>query len=304
MSEYGSGDKLARGAKSAQFGGPAQDMTQFEYDFANMSVEEITVKYGISVADFDGYAAARLEGTALPDLVPVEQRDTFGVSFSVEDKRSSSLPDAVPVEAPAAKFPEKKFGAYHPILDRILVKRVEPDPNMELLSDGSTRDKRTGFVMPAKYRQHSNTGVVLAMGQFVVMGGVKTPLGEILGLGDRVTYGDYNSEVTFLPETLVRSLCDNVQLNYIEDENGLRVIRIQDVRGVEPALSQEEIEAEAERLRFAQEYSANGTTSRPDVVLTASLEPENLDQERVNSVNSTKPGFISEAKSAEEEING
>lgn len=244
MSEYGSGDKLARGARSAQFGGASgvRDTNQFEDDFSVFTVEELCNKYSLSQSEYDQYSAQRLEGTELPDLKPVG--DSFGVDFLVEDKRSSALPEAEVVPTPASKFPEKQFGAYRPILDRILVKRVEPDKNMELLSDGSTRDKRTGFIMPAKYRQHSNTGVVLAVGGFVVMGGTKTPLSDVVKPGDRVTYGDYNSEVTFLPETLVRELCDAVQLNYLEDENGLRVVRIQDVRGVEPAVESAEVVSE------------------------------------------------------------
>src|ERR1035437_10110535 len=86
-----------------------------------------------------------------------------------------------PVELKKAepKFPEKQDGAFKPILERVLIKRVAEDKNMEQLEDGSMRDKRTGFIIPAKYRQHSNVGVVLAVGDFVVMGGVKTPLSDI-----------------------------------------------------------------------------------------------------------------------------
>jgi len=238
----GSGDKLARGATSAQFGGAhskAQDITQFEYDFANMSVDEITVKYGISVADFDRYAAERLDGKPLPDLTPTLEKETMGVDFVVEDKRSSALPESVSLPEVVKKYPEKKFGVFRPVLDRILVKRVEPDENLELLSDGSVKDKRTGFIMPAKYRQHSNTGVVLAIGQFVVIGGCKTPLSDVVKVGDRVTYGDYNSEIAYLHEDIVKALCDAVQLNYVEDEDGTRIVRIQDVRGVEPQVEPE-----------------------------------------------------------------
>lgn len=93
--------------------------------------------------------------------------------------------------------------------------------------------------MPAKYRQHSNTGVVLAIGQFVVIGGCKTPLSDVVKVGDRVTYGDYNSEIAYLHEDIVKALCDAVQLNYVEDEDGTRIVRIQDVRGVEPQVEPE-----------------------------------------------------------------
>ena len=299
---YGSGDKLARGAASAQFGGAhskAQDITQFEYDFANMSVDEITVKYGISVADFDLYAAERLEGKPLPDLTPTAEQGTVGVGvdFVIEDKRSSALPESVSLPAVAKKYPEKQFGVFRPVLDRILVKRVEPDENLELLSDGSVKDKRTGFIMPAKYRQHSNTGVVLAIGQFVVMGGTKTSLSEIVKVGDRVTYGDYNSEVAYLHEDIVKQLCDAIQLNYVEDESGTRIVRIQDVRGVEPQLTPEELSMESDRASFIKGY--HGITSHPDAKLkdfAEAGEADGIDPERVKIALAGTPEFKVEFK--------
>jgi co-chaperonin GroES (HSP10) len=111
---------------------------------------------------------------------------------------------------------------------------------MELLKDGSVKNKKTGLIIAAKYRQHSNIGVVLAAGKFVILGGQRIPMEEVVRVGDRVTYGDYNSEVFTMSEERVKSLCDAVQFNYFEDEDGLRVVRVQDVRGVEPPITAED----------------------------------------------------------------
>jgi co-chaperonin GroES (HSP10) len=100
----------------------------------------------------------------------------------------------------------------------------------------STRKQDLSF--PAKYRQHSNTGVVLAAGDFVVMGGVKTPMEEIIRPGDRVTYGDYNSEIFHMPDEKVKELCDRLQVNFTPDEQGLRIVRVQDVRGIESPINE------------------------------------------------------------------
>jgi len=120
------------------------------------------------------------------------------------------------------------------VLDRILVKRVNIDKNTEVLSDGSLRDKRTGFIIPAKYRQHQNVGVVIAAGDFVVVGNVKTPMSEIVSLGDRVMYGEYNAEAFHLPKEKAQEMCDKLEINYegSEDET-FWIVRVQDVRGVE-----------------------------------------------------------------------
>jgi co-chaperonin GroES (HSP10) len=203
----GGGDLLARGAKSAQF--------------------------SAGVNDKDA-------PVILHNVAPEEpEQEKFGVGFTVTDRRSSfdsQIPVANPVQQSEQKFTEKEYSSFRPIMDRILVKRVSTDKNMELQTDGSLRDKKTGFIIPAKFRQHSNVGVVLAAGDFVVMGGVKTDLSEIVRPGDRITYGDYNSEVFHMAEDKVIALCDAVGLNYEKDEEGLRIVRVQDIRGVERPL--------------------------------------------------------------------
>jgi hypothetical protein len=63
-----------------------------------------------------------------------------------------------------------------------------------------------------------------------------------------VTYGDYNSEVFLMDEAKVQQLCDAVQMNYEEDPEGLRVVRVQDVRGVEREIVATEAELEGNNV--------------------------------------------------------
>lgn len=188
------GDRLARGDRSAQF--------------------------------FSAGIAAD-EHIELKNVAPEEESLTKGVT--VIDKRSKY--DSEPVAKPEPKYPSKEYEAFSPILDRVLVKRIAPDPNMELLEDGSIRDKRTGFVIPAKYRQHSNIGVVLAIGDFVVMGGVKITLSDIVKPGYRVMFGEYNCEKIAVPDAQVQAMCDAIQVEFEASED-LDIVRVQDIRGI------------------------------------------------------------------------
>jgi len=117
-------------------------------------------------------------------------------------------------------------------LDRVLVMRIMDDPDMELLEDGSTRSKRTGLVTAAKYRQHSNVGIVLATGQWVVMGGVQFPMSDFVRPLDKVMYGSYNAEAFPMDAKKAEALCDSVGINYAHEEN-LWIVRVQDIRGRE-----------------------------------------------------------------------
>ena len=189
------GDTLARGARSAQFAA------------------------GGSTAD------ATIE---LKNVAPEEEQDiTNGVK--VIDRRSSY--NSEPVKKAEPKWPEQEYTLFAPILDRVLVKRIAPDKNMELLEDGSMRDKRSGFVIPAKYRQHANIGVVLAVGEFMVMGGIKIPLSEIVRPGYRVMFGEYNAEKLKVPDEQVMAMCDAIQVEFEASED-LDVVRVQDIRGI------------------------------------------------------------------------
>ena len=118
-------------------------------------------------------------------------------------------------------------------MDRILVMVISDDPNIQLLEDGSALDLTTGLVSTAKYRQHSNTGIVLLAGQWVIVGGVKVPMSELLEPGSKVVYGDYGSEKFPMSDEKAVALCDSLGVNYEKTEQGMRIVRVQDVRTVE-----------------------------------------------------------------------
>lgn len=188
------GDTLARGGKSAQFSTGGSKVN---------------------------------EPVELKNVAP--EAETLGSGITVIDRRSRF--DSEPVKVAEPKFPEKQYGNFTPILDRVLIKRVSDDKNMEKMEDGSLRNKSTGFIIPAKYRQHSNVGVVLAVGDFVVMGGVKTTLSDIIKPGYRVLFGEYNCEKLKVPDEQVEAMCDAIGIEFEASED-LDVVRIQDCRGI------------------------------------------------------------------------
>jgi co-chaperonin GroES (HSP10) len=69
---------------------------------------------------------------------------------------------------------------FRPILDRILLRAV-------------TEEKRGLIEKPDAY-QESNKYEVIALGDFVMFGGVRVPLFEIVEVGDTVLVGQYNLE--------------------------------------------------------------------------------------------------------------
>lgn len=95
----------------------------------------------------------------------------------------------------------KVYSAPKPILDRLLVRKIE---NVET----------TNFEIPDKFRQQSRRGEVLAVGDGVVLGQKWLSLTEFVHVGDVVTFGEYTSEL-------------------ISEEDKTYIIRIQDVRFVE-----------------------------------------------------------------------
>jgi hypothetical protein len=230
----GQGDKLASGRQvSAQFAAGGSELSDFEYDMRTR-IEVVADKYGLSEMDIAGYQV-RLDAGERIDLPSVETQQEVGAELVVIDKRPTFMGQDTDVKAVAAapqKYPEKTYEAFRPILDRILVIRLSDNPEEELLEDGSSRNKRTGLIVAAKYRQHSATGVVLATGKFVILGGQRIPMEEIILPGDWATWGDYNSEIITLSEKVVRELCDAVKVNYTGDPESLRVVRVQDVRGI------------------------------------------------------------------------
>jgi co-chaperonin GroES (HSP10) len=231
----GGGDLLARGAKSAQFSATGGDLSDFEYDF-KLRREIVKEKYGLSDAEIAEYEI-RINAGERFSLDTLASRDEqLGAGITVIDRRPSYSEEVEVVKAapvPEKKWPEKKFNLFRPILDRILVKRCAESEDMKMLPDGSVLNQKTGLVIAAKYRQHSNIGIVLAAGKFVILGGQRISMDEVVRVGDRVTYGDYNSEVFYMDEVKVREFCDAVQMNYEQDDEGLRVVRVQDIRGVE-----------------------------------------------------------------------
>jgi co-chaperonin GroES (HSP10) len=226
------GDKLARGDQSAQFSAGA-GLSDFQHDLA-VRPEIVPEKYGLSPVEVAQYLVQRERGEALPDLKAVdtdEPQDIAG-GVSVVDKRHTY--DSKPVKKAEKKFADKEYSDPSTILDRVLVKRIpEDEDKFEVLEDGSLRNKETGFLIPFAYRQHNTIGIVLAVGQFVVLGGVKVPLNTIVRPGDRVTYGSYNCEVYKQSKEKTQRMCDAVQMNYEADEEGLVVVRVQDIRTVE-----------------------------------------------------------------------
>jgi len=229
------GDVLARGGKSAQFASSGSDLSEFEYDL-RVRRDIVKEKYGLSEAEMAEYDQKIAEGQRFSMETLAIKQEQLGAGITVIDRRPSYAEEVKVVkEAPVApkKYPEKKFGIATPILDRILIKRCAESPDMKIMEDGSVLNTKTGLVIAAKYRQHSNVGIVLATGQFVILGGQRIAMSEVVRVGDRVTYGDYNSEVFHMNEERVQELCDSVQMNYEADPEGLRVVRVQDVRLVE-----------------------------------------------------------------------
>lgn len=90
---------------------------------------------------------------------------------------------------------------FRPVLDRILLRKIEK--------------KQTGSVVIPDQYQESNEYEVVAIGDFVVIGGQRIPLVEIVSEGDVVLVGQYSIEA-----------CE------IEGEK-LWLSRVQDIRGRE-----------------------------------------------------------------------
>ena len=229
------GDKLARGARSAQFAAGGSEKSDFEYDMM-LRRDIVAEKYGLSTSEIEEYEIRINAGERFSLDSAAVREDQLGAGITVIDRRPSYTEELEAVKAAPAvakKYPEKSYASATPILDRILIKRCAESPDMKIMEDGSVLNTKTGLVIAAKYRQHSNIGIVLAVGSFVVIGGQRIPMREVVRIGDRVTYGDYNSEVFHMDESKVEALCDAVQMNYEVDPEGLRVVRVQDIRLVE-----------------------------------------------------------------------
>src|SRR5580704_7125467 len=102
-----------------------------------------------------------------------------------------------------------EFAPFKPILDRLLIKLVHED------------GPKDGFEVPDKYRQHTNKGEVLAVGDCVVLSGHKFPLTDFVNVGDHVLFGEYTAEEFTSDELAAR----------FKDVDKFYIIRVQDVRG-------------------------------------------------------------------------
>jgi co-chaperonin GroES (HSP10) len=101
--------------------------------------------------------------------------------------------------------PSKEVKEYHPfrpILDRILLSRVESDKDT------------SGFTIPDKYREPEAKGTVVAIGDGVTLGGKWHPMSEFVNVGDEVLFGAMTVEKILL------------------DGKEFELARLQDVRGV------------------------------------------------------------------------
>jgi co-chaperonin GroES (HSP10) len=94
----------------------------------------------------------------------------------------------------------KEHGPFECLLDRILVRQLPID-------------NPAGFAMSEKYKPQSYWGEVIAIGDSIVLGGVKWPLSDFVGVGDLVKFGVSVAE------------------NFSIDDPDLYIIRLQDCRG-------------------------------------------------------------------------
>jgi len=119
------------------------------------------------------------------------------------------------------------------------VKRIEDDPDIEVLEDGSARNRVTGMFIPASYRQHNNKGIVLRVGNYLGIGGACFPLSDFVKPGDKVTFGSYNTEKFTMEFKQAKVLCDSLEIDHNEADEGFWIVRIQDVRLVEALVTYE-----------------------------------------------------------------
>ena len=110
---------------------------------------------------------------------------------------------------------------FKPILDRILLRLVkEPTPQ-----------HGEGFQVPEKYRQQTNKGEVLAVGDCVVLSGHKMPITDFVSVGDHVLFGQYTAE-EFTSDELFQQF-------KLDADDQIYIVRIQDVRGAARTVASE-----------------------------------------------------------------
>lgn len=115
---------------------------------------------------------------------------------------NNAAPVSVKDNRPDRTKPLPQYEPFTTLMDRIAVKRIVQETAPE------------GFIVAEQYRQHTNVGIVVCVGDFAVIGGKQVSIQNILKTGDKVWYGEYNSE------------------KFEIDNEELELVRIQDVRGV------------------------------------------------------------------------
>jgi co-chaperonin GroES (HSP10) len=125
--------------------------------------------------------------------------------------------------------------------------------------DEKVQDPTTGIFMPPVYRQHSNKGIVVTIGQWVVLGGKQIPLGDIIKVGDKILFGEYNCEKF-------------TGVDGVEYE----LVRVQDIRGVERLVEELPIQE--------KKYYSNGMTSDSKTVIFATDRPEGIDSAKMTTL--------------------
>lgn len=149
-------------------------------------------------------------------------------------------------EVPADKVADTStYAPFAPIMDRVQVRVIEEQV------------EENGVMMPPKYRQHSNKGIVVAVGQWVILGGKQIPLLDVIKPGDKVLFGEYNCE----------------KFNGLDGQE-YELVRVQDIRGVERL-----VEPTAPKMHYC-----NGNTSDPNTVIKTVLEPTDLDPDRLTKI--------------------
>ena len=113
------------------------------------------------------------------------------------------MPDEVEVADLRPSKEVKEYEPFRPILDRILLSRVESDKDT------------SGFTIPEKYREPEAKGIVVAIGDGVTLGGAWHPMSEFVNVGDIVMFGAMTVEKIAL------------------DGKEFELARLQDIRGVE-----------------------------------------------------------------------
>jgi len=145
------------------------------------------------------------------------------------------------------------YTPFKAIMDRIQVKVLDEQVQGE-----------DGVMVAPKYRQHSNKGIVVSVGDWVIIGGKMAPI-DFIKPGDKVLFGEYNCE------------------KFVEGDQEYELVRVQDIRGVERMIdTSAEEKAAAEKYWLGRSYGGN--TSDPDTKVIASLEPEGIDEKKMEAM--------------------